>query len=92
MGGVTKEPGSTPNMSKDFSLLQSIQPLVQWVLGLPGLKWPRHEGQHAPPTSVRLRKRGTIPPLPHMASIWTTSLGRVCRIFQLSAEVSVNGL
>ena len=91
MGGVTKEPGSTPNMGRDFSLLQSIQRLVQWVLGLPGLKWPRHGGEHAPPTSVRLRMHGTIPPLPHMASIWT-SLGRVCRIFQLSAEVPIYGL
>ena len=92
MGGVTKEPGSIPNTGRDFSLLQSIQPLVQLVLGLPWLKWPRHEGEHAPPTSVWLRMRGTIPPLPHIASKWTPSLGKACRIFQLSAEVPVNGL
>jgi len=41
---------------------------------------------------VRLRMRGTMPPLLHMARIQTTSLGRVCRIFLLSAEVPVNGL
>jgi hypothetical protein len=87
MDGVTKEPGSTPNTDRDFSLLQSIQPLVQWVLGLPGLKLPRYEGEHAPPTSVRLRIRVTIPLLRHMESIRTTSLSRVCRIFQMSAEV-----
>lgn len=92
MGVVTKEPGSSPNMNRDFSLLQSIQPLVQLVLGLPGLKWPRHEHEHASPTSVRLRIHETIPPLPHMASVRTASLRRVCRIFQLSAEVPKNGL
>jgi hypothetical protein len=39
---------------------------IQWVPGalIPGVKWPGREAHHSPQSSVELRRRGAILPLP----------------------------
>jgi hypothetical protein len=62
---------------QDFSLLPasilalgSTQPPIQCVLGVifPEVKWMRCEADHLPPSSVKVKNGGVIPPLPHMSS------------------------
>jgi len=45
----------------------STQPPIQWVLGIlsPRVKWPRHEADHSPPSSTKVKnmlRYTSIPP------------------------------
>jgi hypothetical protein len=41
---------------------------LQYLLVLPGVKWPGREACLSPPFSAEVRKGGAIQPLPHMSS------------------------
>jgi hypothetical protein len=69
--------GSIPGRGKIFlsfiasrPALGPTQPPIQWVPGAlsPGVKWYGHEADHSPPSSVKVKNCGAIPPLPHMSS------------------------
>jgi hypothetical protein len=52
--------------------LESTQPPIQWVLGAlsPGVKWPRREADHSPPTRAEVKKMWiytSTPPYAFMA-------------------------
>jgi hypothetical protein len=51
-------------------ILGPTLPPIQWVLGVLslGVKQPRHEPHHSPPSSSEIKNVGPIPPLPHMPS------------------------
>jgi hypothetical protein len=52
--------------------LGPTQPPIQWVPGTvsPGVKLQRHEADHSPPSSAKVKKDGAIS-IPHMSS-WCT--------------------
>jgi hypothetical protein len=69
-------PGFESQQRQDFlfyavsrSALGSNQPPTQWVRGaiLPGVKRPRREANHSPPSNAEVKNGGAIPPLPHMS-------------------------
>jgi hypothetical protein len=73
--------GSIPGRGKNFLFFTACrptlgpsQPPIQWVLGAlsPGVKWQGREADHLPPSSVKVKKGGAIPPLPHMSSWHST--------------------
>jgi len=39
------------------SAVRPTKPLIQWVLGVlsPVVKWPGHEADHSPPSSVKVK-------------------------------------
>jgi hypothetical protein len=51
-------------------LLGPIQPPIQWVPGALSVrvKWLRHEADHSPQSSAKVKNGGAIPPLPNMSS------------------------
>jgi hypothetical protein len=50
--------------------LGPIQPPIQWVLGLfpSGVKWPRREADHSPPSAADVKNGGAITSRPHKFS------------------------
>jgi hypothetical protein len=50
--------------------LGSTQPPIQWLSGAlsPGVKRTGREADHSPPTTVEVKKCGSIYPLPHTPS------------------------
>jgi hypothetical protein len=64
-----------PARARDFSLLHSVQtgyepkkPPIQWVAGplSRGVKRPWREADHSPPSSIKVKNSGAIPPLPYV--------------------------
>jgi hypothetical protein len=75
--GRSSSPGRVKNFLFSTSsgpFLGSTQPPVQWIPGAlsPGVKRQGREADHSPPIKPRLRKRGSIHPLPHTPS-WSSA-------------------
>jgi hypothetical protein len=70
--------GSIPGRERFFLFstasrlaLGPAQSPIQWVLGVISLGVKQqlgHEASHSPPSSVKVKNGGAIPPLPHMSS------------------------
>jgi hypothetical protein len=56
-----------------ISWLGHTQPLIQWVPGAVslGMKLPRRETDHSPPSSDKLKSVGAMAALPHVSSLFT---------------------
>jgi hypothetical protein len=70
--------GSIPGRGKIVSfctayrlVLGHTQPPIQCV---PGIKQPRLEADHAPPSSAGVKNGGAVPPLPHISSCHSAQL------------------
>jgi hypothetical protein len=70
-------PGFDSRQGKEFSLLYSVQTgswthPASYPMGtggsLPGVKRPKSEADHSPPSSAEVMSGGAIHPLPHMSS------------------------
>jgi hypothetical protein len=65
-------PGSILGSARFFpsQRLGPMQPPIQWILGAfsPGVKRQGREADHSSLFSAEPKKRGAIPPLPHMSS------------------------
>jgi hypothetical protein len=59
--------------ARDFFIFHSFKivsgahpvsnPMGTWALS-PGVKWPRNETDHSPPSSAEVKNDGAIPPIP----------------------------
>jgi hypothetical protein len=64
---------------EDFSFFHNAQtgfgahpapyPVGAWTLS-PGVKQPRREANHSPPSGAKVMNGGAIPPLPHRVYSW----------------------
>jgi hypothetical protein len=73
----TGRPGFDSRQGQEIFLLHSVQtgsganpdsyPMGAGALS-PGVKWPRREADHSPPTSAAVNNDGAMLPLPHTSS------------------------